>query len=208
MNRQENVTPVMTDKQINRIQTPLLQAEHRVNVLNRLISDLLDVSRIQANEFMLVMHHQNLVDIVRSAVEDQRFMTPERAIYFDAPENVYMPVIADADRIGQVVDNFLTNALKYSPANSAVKVSLEYDEQSVYVSVQDHGPGIPAHEQRHLWQRFYRVKGIEPQGDSGAGLGLGLHISHTIIEHHHGNVGVDSTPGKGSTFWFSLPLVR
>jgi PAS domain S-box-containing protein len=208
MNGQENVTSLMTSKQFKRIQMPLLQAEHRVNVLNRLISDLLDVSRIQANEFMLVMHHQNLAEIVRNAVEDQRFMTPERTIDFDVPENVYVPVIADTDRIGQVVDNLLTNALKYSPPDSSVRVSLQYDEQSACVSVIDHGTGIAVHEQQRLWQRFYRVKGIEPQSDSGAGLGLGLHINRTIIEHHHGNVGVDSAPGKGSTFWFSLPRAQ
>jgi signal transduction histidine kinase len=72
--------------------------------------------------------------------------------------------------------------------------------------VRDHGPGLPQEEQDLIWERFHRVKGVEVQSGAGVGLGLGLHISRMIVERHHGQVGVDSAPGQGSTFWFTLPL--
>ncbi|GCE21654.1 hypothetical protein KDK_54540 [Dictyobacter kobayashii] len=88
-------------------------------------------------------------------------------------------------------------------------VRLEQDGQNVKVSVRDEGPGLPEAEQQNIWTRFYRVSGIHSQHNSGVphvGLGVGLHICKGIIQQHHGEVGVDSKPGEGSTFWFTLPL--
>jgi signal transduction histidine kinase len=83
---------------------------------------------------------------------------------------------------------------------------VETDAGVAIVWVRDQGPGLPAGEQALIWERFHRVPGVEVQSGSGVGLGLGLHISRTIIEAHQGQVGVQSTPGAGSTFWFMLPL--
>jgi signal transduction histidine kinase len=80
------------------------------------------------------------------------------------------------------------------------------DAQQARVWVRDEGPGLPPDEQEHIWERFYRAQGIEVQSGIGVGLGLGLHICRSIIEQHHGQVGVQSAPRQGSTFWFSLPL--
>ena len=196
----------MSGQQKEQIQASLLQAAHRVNVLQRMISDLLDVSRIQANKLAMELQLHNLIDIVQRAIADQLMTMPSRTILFHGPENPSISVICDDDRIGQVINNFLSNALKYSPPDALVEVAVQQDVEDVRISVRDYGPGISAEEQANLWQRFYRVKGIEPQGDSGTGLGLGLHISQTIIKQHHGTIGVESTPGEGSTFWFTLPL--
>jgi signal transduction histidine kinase len=76
----------------------------------------------------------------------------------------------------------------------------------VRVAVRDHGPGLSAEQQAHLFERFYRVPGIEQQSGSGTGLGLGLYICRTIVERHGGTIGVKSAPRAGSTFWFTLPL--
>ena len=186
----------------------LRHAEHRVNVQNRMISDLLDVSRIQANKLELVKRPCNLVEIVRQAVEDQHYMMSERVITLKVPAHGDFTVLGDADRLGQVVHNYLTNALKYSPVEQPVAVSLAINESKVRVSVRDQGPGLSPEEQEHVWERFYRVKGISTQGDEAAGLGLGLHICRAIIEAHHGGFGLESAPGQGSTFWFSLPLAH
>ena len=82
------------------------------------------------------------------------------------------------------------------------------DRATVRVEVRDNGPGLPLAEQERIWERFYRVEGIETKTGSGVGLGLGLHICRMIIERQGGQVGVESSPGEGATFWFTLPMVE
>jgi signal transduction histidine kinase/PAS domain-containing protein len=190
------------------IQTLLDRAERQVRLQNRLVGDLLDISRIQANKIALKLEPCDLVAIVREAVQDQSLLVPARSIHLHVPAEATAPVVADADRIGQVVSNYLTNALKYSPADRPVEVFLAIEGQMARVAVQDEGPGLSPAEQQAIWERFYQVKRIKAQSGSGTGLGLGLHICQTIIEQHQGQVGVQSSPGEGSTFWFTLPLAR
>jgi signal transduction histidine kinase len=183
-------------------ETTLQQGER----INRLVNDLLDTSRIQAGRLALQLKPVDLAVIARLAVEEQRQVAPERTILLHLPTGGPVAVNADAERIGQVVTNYLTNALKYSDEEMSVEVGVHVDGQRGRVWVRDQGPGIPQDEQEHIWERFHRVAGIEVQSGSGIGLGLGLHISKTIIEHHGGIVGVQSRPGQGATFWFTLPL--
>lgn len=194
-------------EKLDKVYDYLVHAERRVNVQNRMISDLLDVSRIQANKLELVMRPCNLVRIAREAVEDQRYSAPERAIALHLPDEE-LTVFGDADRLSQVVHNYLSNALKYAPVSRPIAVCLEKQDETARVTVQDEGPGLSPEEQKHVWERFYRVKSIPTQGDASPGMGLGLHICRTIIEAHHGWFGLESTPGEGSTFWFALPLVQ
>ncbi len=185
----------------------LNRAEHQVRIQNRLVSDLLDVSRIQSNRLNLHLHYCDLLEIVRETVAAQRAATPLHLITLTITDIMTIPIMADGDRVGQVISNYLTNALKYSPTSQPVEVSVVIiDGTRARVSVSDKGAGLSVEEQAHLWQRFYRVPGITAQSDSGVGLGLGLYICRTIIELHQGQVGVESTPGQGSTFWFTLPI--
>jgi signal transduction histidine kinase len=154
----------------------------------------------------MVMKTCNLVEIVRTTVEDIHYFAAGRKITLHVPEQEVVPIIADADRIGQVVNNYLTNALKYSPAERPVEVSLTIEGKMARVAVHDEGPGLSPEDQKLVWERFYRAKEVEVQYGSGPGLGLGLYICRTIIESHHGQVGLTSEEGKGSTFWFTLPL--
>jgi signal transduction histidine kinase len=107
--------------------------------------------------------------------------------------------------------NLLTNALKYAPADRPVDVRVRVRNGWAHVSVRDQGPGLPAAEQRRIWEAFHRADGIAVTGGtphaSSQSLGLGLYITKTIIEQHHGKVGIRSAPGKGSTFWFALPVM-
>jgi signal transduction histidine kinase len=190
--------------------TPFLEqatrAGRQAERLDRLINDLLDVSRIQAGKLELQPEPADLAAIVREAVEEQRQAASERVLILSFPADLRVPVTADAARIEQVVTNYLTNALKYSAEDRPVEVGIDVQVQQARVWVRDEGPGLPAEEQERIWQRFHRARGIEVQSGTGIGLGLGLHICRTIIERHQGQVGVDSAPGKGSTFWFTLLL--
>jgi signal transduction histidine kinase len=98
--------------------------------------------------------------------------------------------------------------LKYSTVDQPVEVRVATEGNKARVSVRDHGPGVPASEQKLIWRRFYRVQGVRVRSGPSGGLGLGLHICKTIIERHGGQVGVESTVGVGSTFWFTLPLAH
>lgn len=174
--------------------------------LNRLVNELLDTSRIEAGRFALRVTLADLAAMVRVAVEEQRQAALERTILLHLPIEEEIPVYADAERIGQVVTNYLTNALRYSAVGHPVEVGVQREGQQGRVWVHDQGPGIPQNEQERLWERFHRVPGIEAQSGSSVGLGIGLYLSKIIIEQHGGQVGVQSAPGEGSTFWFSLPL--
>jgi signal transduction histidine kinase len=185
---------------------PIVQAEHQDERLERLVNDLVDVARVRAGRLELHVAPTDLAVLVRQMVEEQRNINPTRTIQLEFSEEQRVPVLGDAQRLQQVVTNYLTNALKYSPEDRPVTVGLQVKGQQARVWVHDEGPGLPVEEQERIWERFHRAPGITVQSGSGVGLGLGLHVSRTIVELHHGQFGVQSTPGQGSTFWFSLPL--
>ena len=171
---------------------------------NRLVGDLLDVSRVRAGKLEFHVERCDLASIVRDATTAQRLAWPGRTIELDAPD-AEVSVNADAQRIEQVVTNYLTNALKYSPGDASVAISLGVTTREARVAVRDHGAGLTREQQQHVWERFHRVPGVKQQSGSGAGLGLGLYICRGIVERHGGRVGLESVPGKGSTFEFTLP---
>jgi PAS domain S-box-containing protein len=173
--------------------------------LIRLVGDLLDTSRIQVKKLRIEMAPCDVNGVVHATVEAQRVANPARSIRLHAPAGSVM-IVADADRIAQVMTNYLTNAIKYAPAEEPIDVVVEMTEGQARVAVADRGPGLPPEEQEQIWERFHRVAGIRDQTGSGAGLGLGLYISRTLIEQQGGEVGVESAPGEGSTFFFTLPL--
>jgi PAS domain S-box-containing protein len=184
----------------------LSRATHQVERLERLVNDLVDVSRIQAGKLELRPDHVDLVEIVLDVVEMQQQAAPDRTIRFQCPPDLAVPVSADAGRIEQVVTNYLTNALKYSPADRPVDIAVEAEPEQVRVWVRDQGPGLSTEQQEHIWERFHRVIDVAVQTGGGVGLGLGLYISRMIVERHQGQVGVESSTGNGSTFWFTLPV--
>jgi signal transduction histidine kinase len=185
----------------------LQRAEGAVGRQERLVSDLLDVSRIQSGKLEHRLAPLDLVALTREVVAEHGLAHPQRAIMLAEPA---APVIvqADSDRIRQVLANYLSNAHRYAPLDQpiAVEVRRNEDARIVRVSVRDQGPGVAASEQARIWERFYRAPGISPTISSGVGLGLGLYICRDIIERHGGQVGVENEAQEGSTFWFTLPL--
>jgi signal transduction histidine kinase len=183
-------------------------SDDSIRRITRLVDDLLDDAQIHDSRFALHVEPCDLGAIVLKAVEEQRMLANNRTIRLELPSLQPTLVIADAMRIGQVITNYLTNALKYSKEDRPVAVRLEVEGRVARVSVRDEGIGVAASEQLRVWERFHRVQGAKVQSGSSIGVGIGLHISKSIIEAHRGQCGVQSTPGQGSTFWFTLPLVR
>jgi signal transduction histidine kinase len=192
--------------QVAAAQVPLERANLHSDVLNRLVGDLLDASRIQAHRLEMRPSRCDLAALVREAVEEQQLAWSERVITLAEDSARGVELGADADRLKQVVTNFLTNALKYAPADQPIRVGLIVEDDRARVYVRDFGPGLPPEEQERIWDRFHRTEGVRTQNGTESGLGLGLYISRGIVELHGGAVGVQSAPGEGSTFSFTLPL--
>lgn len=192
---------------IEQLRKNLEDAEHSTQRLTRLVDRLLDVAHIQANKLELRPESVDLAAIIHTRVREQRLATPSRAIRYKVRPIRPVPTVADPDRIGQVLLNYLANALKYSPEESVVEVTLDVRGSAARVSVRDRGQGIPLAEQERIWSRFEQLGDTQQRGFT-AGLGLGLYISRAIVEAHGGHVGVQSAVGQGSTFWFDLPLAR
>ncbi|MBX5451358.1 sensor histidine kinase [Thermogemmatispora sp.] len=180
----------------------------QVDLLDRLVGDLLDFSRIQSETLQLVRRHLDLAAIVREVVQAQQQVHPGRDIRLSIEHTGAVIVEADAARIGQVLTNYLLNAIRYAPPDRPIEVRLCVEDQRARVLVRDEGPGVPLELQQRIWERFYRAPGIPVQEGSPVGLGLGLHICRTIIQLHGGEVGLESQPGQGATFWFALPLAQ
>lgn len=202
-----------SEKKIEAASSMLERVEHQISVLNRLVGDMLDVSRIQSGRPQMYMSHEphNLLSIVEAVVQEQQKATPERNISMHFPACDQVNICGDAERIGQVISHYLMNALKYSETSQPVLVELLLEQQAsdqriARVNVQDKGQGLALAEQQRVWECFYQVPGVKVLSGSGVGLGIGLYISRSLIEWHGGSVGIDSQPGAGSTFWFTLPL--
>lgn len=172
-----------------------------INKLQTLISDLLDISKIQAGKMNLERESFDIYDLISQSVESVQLFSSFHKIRMD--NVIRQKVAGDRQRLEQVVVNFLTNAIKYSPGKKEIMVSAKRIGQDVEVSVTDYGIGIPQNRQKDLFKRFYRV---EDTARRFSGLGIGLFISAEIVKRHGGRIWVNSSPRKGSTFSFSLPL--
>lgn len=172
------------------------------NRLLRLINDLLDLEKIHAGKFTLECKEASIKQAIDNSVENLIALADERKITFDVQASDFK-CWADEDRIVQVVVNLLSNAIKYSPDDASIKVVTEDLGKSIKVSVIDKGRGIPADKIHKVFSQFEQVD-ISDAKQKG-GTGLGLSICQAIVNEHGGEIGVTSTFGAGSCFWFTLP---
>jgi signal transduction histidine kinase len=171
-----------------------------------LINDLLDLSKIEEGKIELQALRMSLEGLIHEVVETLRPIASEKLIDLEVtvPENSIL-VWADRDKITQVLTNLIGNAIKFTPPDGRVTVSAaSHDADWVRILVADTGPGIAADEHKKIFDKFYQV--AENGGPKSKGTGLGLAISKTLVELHGGSIWVESEPGRGSAFYFTLPV--
>jgi len=170
--------------------------------ITHLISDLLDGTRAGLGTLHCLMNDFDINESARICIASLKAAHTDFVVELETDPSE--PVAyGDRERIEQVMNNLLTNAVKYSPGEKYVKLQTRLGEGQIVVTVTDHGMGIPEHKQRLVFDQFYRVD--TGGGKKVPGLGLGLFICADIIRKHNGRIGVSSREGEGSAFWFSLP---
>ena len=172
--------------------------------LNGLINNLLDASRIQVGAFKIERAEVCLPRLAERVVESFRTQTMDHNFVLDFPQD-FPDTMGDEERLRQVFNNLLGNAIKYSPRGGEIRLGGWADAQTATIYVADQGIGIPLDEQNNLFQRFYRVDSSLRRSTQGAGLGL--YLCKSIVEAHGGRIWLRSEPGKGTTVFFTLPLV-
>jgi len=172
--------------------------------LERLVSDLLDLSRVQWGELDLQYTSFYLADVLTERVRLAQVSAEQHAIYLDI-QTQDSRIVADQLRIGQVFGNILDNAIKFSPPGKQVKVKLQEQDDEYLISVIDQGIGVSPESFDHIFERFYRIRNFASRQYSG--IGMGLFVAKAIVEAHGGHINFSSNQGGGSTFYFTLPLV-
>ena len=186
---------------IETVRKRLHKVQNQVEKLNLLVADLLDISKIESGKLKLNRQYfcfnQMLDHILEVVQENNPFLKIIRK------GRVESELFGDEMRIEQVITNFITNAVKYAPDGKEIHISSEIEGDKIHFSVRDFGIGMTEEHEQKIFQKFYR---IEESSERFQGLGIGLYICQEIIDRHKGKIGVTSTLGEGSTFYFKIPL--
>jgi signal transduction histidine kinase len=175
--------------------------EEEADRLTEMIENLLDASRLQAGGIKINLTDVSLDQIAQQLVKRFKTQTDEHVFVVDFPKD-FPVIMADEDRLEQVISNLLSNAIKYSPEGGEIRIKGEVRTNQVIVCVADQGPGIAAEDIPYIFDRFYRSADAVRKTK---GAGLGLYLARAVIEAHHGRIWIDPQPGKGARICFSLP---
>ncbi|MCX2430736.1 ATP-binding protein [Pedobacter sp. GR22-10] len=179
------------------------KADKQITKMTRMINGFLNVSRLESGKIYIEKELFDISVLIREIEDDTILNADGHTVIFDPVETAW--VNADKDKIGQVINNFISNAIKYSPMGTEVRISCISDKQGSVISVRDEGMGIEASDIPHLFERYYRVE--KHNTKSIAGFGIGLYLCAEIVKRHNGKIWVESEILKGSVFNFSLPAV-
>ncbi|MFL5694805.1 MAG: PAS domain S-box protein [Ktedonobacteraceae bacterium] len=182
----------------------LTRMDAQIKRLTRLVDELLDASKAQAGRLDYEEEPVDLAALLQETVEIMQPISPTHTLIVS--ETTPAMVMGDKDRLGQVLTNLISNAVKYSPQANQVDLSLTTSDKTVALRIRDDGIGIPKAHQKHIFDRFYRAR--DSHSKAFPGLGVGLYIAHEIVKRHGGEITVESEEGKGSTFVVSLPLKK
>ncbi len=182
----------------------LSKVEKQVVRMTTMINGFLNVSRLESGKMLIDKTRFDMAVLIKESEEETKSLYNTHRIVFHPVETTY--VYADKDKIAQVINNLISNAVKYSPANTLINVACVKVDNMAQLSVQDEGIGIQEEDKEKLFERYYRVKNNATKSVSG--FGIGLYLSAEIIHRHDGKIWVESEVDKGSTFYFSLPTVE
>ncbi|WP_423146187.1 two-component regulator propeller domain-containing protein [Rubrolithibacter danxiaensis] len=177
------------------------RAKTQVNKLTEIINDLLDVSKINAGKLELKISSFYIEELITETLDG--IFSDDKTHEVSIEGDLRVLIKADRFRIEQVLNNLVSNAVKYSPGKNQLFITISSTKKTVKISVKDQGIGIPADKTPFIFERFFRV---QESSQNFPGMGLGLYISYEIVKRHGGKMGVESETGKGSTFWFTLPI--
>jgi len=180
------------------------KANKQVSKMTAMINGFLNVSRLEAGKIYIDKQHFDMALLIKEVEEESIATISSHRVVFAPVEQTF--VNADREKIGQVINNFISNSVKYAPAGSTIQVACITIGANTQVSVKDEGMGIKQDDINHLFDRYYRVEGYHMK--SIAGFGIGLYLCKEIIQRHDGHIWVESEVGKGSTFYFSLPIAQ
>jgi two-component system sensor histidine kinase VicK len=180
----------------------LSKSLRQISKMTAMINGFLNMSRLESGKIHIDKRHFDMAQLVKEAEEESLASVTSHQVIFAPVEHT--PVIADRDKIGQVITNLINNAVKYSPQDSIINVACVTVNGVAMLSVQDQGIGIAPDNIEQLFDRFYRVESKDTKSISG--FGIGLYICKEIIDRHKGTIAVKSEVGKGSTFYFTLPV--
>lgn len=192
-----------------KIEKKASMADRNATRLINLINDLLDVEKMESGQLALSCEDTSLQSVIERSVDSVKGFSEQQGVSVVADQsadNADVRVHADGDRLVQVMVNLLGNAVKFSPKGSTVRIMLVRQADEVCVNVIDQGRGVPEHLRSSIFERFKQVSTKDATEKKGTGLGLA--ICKAIVEQHGGTIGCDSEEGKGSTFWFRLPLLK
>lgn len=189
--------------QKEKIASGLDRIDRLVVQLTSLVSDMLDLTRIETGRLDLKKEKVILNELINEVARDFQLTNPNREILIDQSGEISAEV--DHDKIAQVLVNLISNAIKYSPATSPIKISMHKEHNQVYISIIDKGIGISEKDHQKIFERFYRVEGKDEKQFSG--FGIGLYLAYSIIERHGGKLTLKSELYNGATFTFSLPII-
>ena len=180
----------------------LKKMDTQINKLTSLISDLLDVTKIQSGKLNMHAEAYDLNELVNEITDEVQLTTQRHLLIkeLDKSKKVY----GDKERIGQVLTNLITNAIKYSPHSDKIIIKTEVNDQFITLCVQDFGVGIAKDKQDKVFEQFFRVN--NEKENTFPGLGLGLYVSSEIIKRQNGKIWIESVEGKGSTLCFKIPV--
>lgn len=172
----------------------------------KMVNDLLDVSVIESGKLQLDLQPESFKELINHHIMINQFFADKKKIQFQSDLQDIPKCLIDANKIGQVIDNLISNAIKFSESGTTIFISLKEEEGKLVFSVKDEGPGISDEDQAKLFQHFQKLSARPTAGEASSGLGLA--ISKKMIQAHEGFLSVDSQLGSGATFWFEIPLKK